>query len=184
MHEGIGRLFAPAVTGAPDEALSREFERLLAESSTLAFRVAFGVLRHREDAEDVAQEACTRAYTRFHQLREKDRFRAWLVRMTWRLALDRARAERTRTLRQREAAPPAASDPAVGERAAQLWQAIDRLPDKLRLAIVLAGIEGHDVRAVAVLLGVPEGTVKSRLFSARQRLKEWLSCPPGNPASR
>jgi RNA polymerase sigma-70 factor, ECF subfamily len=69
------------------------------------------------------------------------------------------------------------------ERAAQLWQAIDVLPPKLRLVTVLAGIEGHDVREVALLLGVPEGTVKSRLFLARQRLKELLQWTRTEPST-
>ena len=57
-----------------------EFEARLVESSTLAFRVAYGVLRHRQDAEDVAQEAFIKAYRGFRQLRDRERFRAWLVR--------------------------------------------------------------------------------------------------------
>ena len=55
-----------------------------------------------------------------------------------------------------------------------VWTAIDALPEKLRVVIVLASIEGHDVREVAVLLRIPEGTVKSRLFLARQKLKKAL----------
>ena len=79
-----------------DQDLEREFEARLLESSTLAFRVAFSVLRHREDAEDVAQDAFAKAYRSFRQLRDRDRFRAWLVRMTWRLAIDRIRSEKRR----------------------------------------------------------------------------------------
>jgi RNA polymerase sigma-70 factor (ECF subfamily) len=60
------------------------------------------------------------------------------------------------------------------ERAAHLWAAIDSLPEKLRIVIILAGIEGHDTSKVARLLDVPQGTVKSRLFLARRRLKERL----------
>jgi RNA polymerase sigma-70 factor (ECF subfamily) len=52
---------------------------------------------------------------------------------------------------------------------------VDALPEKLRAALVLAAIEGHGVQEVAVLLGVPEGTVKSRLFLARKKLQEILS---------
>jgi RNA polymerase sigma-70 factor (ECF subfamily) len=55
-----------------------------------------------------------------------------------------------------------------------LWAAIDALPEKLRIALVLSGIEGYDVSEVATLLEVPQGTVKSRLFLARRRLKEQL----------
>ena len=79
-----------------DETLEREFEAMLAESSMLVFRVAYGVLRNREDAEDVTQEAFARAFARFRQLRDRDRFRPWLVRMTWRLAINRQRADRRR----------------------------------------------------------------------------------------
>ena len=170
-----------------DEALDREFEARLVESSTLAFRVAYGVLRHRQDAEDVAQEAFVKAYRSFSQLRDRERFRAWLVRMTWRLAIDRQRGDRRRAARERSPeglrhgsevaqgfSPAAVEDIAERERAAHLWTAIDSLPDKLRIVIVLAGIEEHDTAEVARLLDVPQGTVKSRLFLARQRLKEQL----------
>lgn len=164
------------------EDLDREFETRLLETSTLAFRVAFSVLRHQQDAEDVAQEAFAKAYRSFPQLRDRGRFRAWLVRMTWRTALDRQRANRRRAARELPADTPDLAGPGntpstkepthVG--IADLWSAIDALPEKLRVAIVLASIEGHDVREVAGLLGIPEGTVKSRLFLARQRLKEAL----------
>src|SRR5689334_3724876 len=157
--------------------LKDEFESRLAETSTLAFRVAFSVLRKSEDAEDVAQEAFAKAYRSFRQLRDRDRFRAWLVRMTWRMALDRQRANRRRAVREDGLQPTAVVLPQVeaDERSAQLWRAIDLLSEKLRVVIVLAAIEGYDVREVATLLELPEGTVKSRLFLARQQLKESLA---------
>jgi len=164
-----------------DQELDREFEARLGESSTLAFRVAFAVLRHRQDAEDVAQEAFVKAYRRFHQLRDRDRFRAWLVRMTWRLAIDRQRQDRRRLARERSDpagpwSPNVADEVMERDRAVRLWQAIDALPQKLRVVIVLANIQEHDLGATARLLNLPEGTVKSRLFLARRKLKEILSC--------
>jgi RNA polymerase sigma-70 factor (ECF subfamily) len=178
MHEYVDRLAASAV--AVDEGLEREFETRLVESSTLAFRVAFSVLRHRQDAEDVAQDAFAKAYRAFRQLRNRERFRAWLVRTTWRLALDRQRADRRRLARESGHAATRPLHTAVEQgdadhRVAQLWLAIDRLPEKLRLVIVLASLEEHDIGEVAHLLGIPAGTVKSRLFEARRRLKEQLS---------
>ena len=173
-----------------DQALAREFEARLVESSTLAVRVAYSVLRNREDAEDVAQEAFAKAYRSFSQLRDRDRFRAWLVRMTWRMALDRQRANRRRSAREGHADSwlPASSGraPASGEadlqvgleaqeRIQHLWRAIDALSEKLRIVVVLVGIQEHDIRDVAALLDLPEGTVKSRLFTARQQLKDALS---------
>src|SRR3970040_260101 len=79
-----------------DPALEREFEARVTDSSTLAFRVALGVLRRREEAEDVAQEAFLRAHRSFAAIRDRDRFRAWLVRTAFRLALDQIRGERRR----------------------------------------------------------------------------------------
>jgi RNA polymerase sigma-70 factor, ECF subfamily len=164
---------------AMDEDLVREFEARLVESSRLAFRVAYSVLHHRENAEDVAQEALARAYRRFRHLRDRGRLRAWLVRVTWRAALDRQRADRRRALRESEPVASPASESttdaiAARERATHVWRAIDSLPPKLRIVVVLANIEGHDVGEVARLLAIPEGTVKSRLFAARARLKEQL----------
>jgi RNA polymerase sigma-70 factor (ECF subfamily) len=175
--------------------LALEFEARLVESSTLAVRVAYSVLRNREDAEDVAQEAFAKAHRSFHQLRDRDRFRAWLVRMTWRMALDRQRANRRRVRREDNAdlwLPPSGGrrpdSVEVGlearERAEHLWRAIDGLSDKLRIVIVLAGIQEHDIREVAALLELPEGTVKSRLFSARQQLKDALSWMAQDHSSR
>lgn len=173
---------------AVDDELAREFEVRLVESATLAFRVAYSVLRHREDAEDVAQEAFAKAYRNFRQLRDRDRFRAWLARMTWRLAIDRCRAARRRQKLEAAASgggAPVMPDSLVAgrDRFDELWRAIDALPEKLRIVLVLASIEGHQIAEVASLLGLPEGTVKSRLFIARQRLKEQLEWTH-HPASR
>jgi RNA polymerase sigma-70 factor (ECF subfamily) len=174
--------FPRTLVRAPDEELARDFEDRLRDSGTLAFRVAYSVLRHREDAEDVAQEAMAKAYRSFAQLRDRERFRAWLVRTAWRLALDHRRGDRRRTNREQavvQLAPASTEDTAADrERALHLWTAIDTLPEKLRLVIVLSSIEGHDTREVASLLRIPDGTVRSRLFLARKALAEklqWLA---------
>jgi RNA polymerase sigma-70 factor (ECF subfamily) len=162
-----------------DDALVREFEARLQDSSSLAFRVAYGVLRQRQDAEDVAQEALLRAFRRMASLRDRERFRAWLVRITWRAALDRRRADARRGRREwtAVAAGPTATaeDLAIGrEHRERVWQAVDALSDKLRLVVVLSAMEGHDTREVARLAGVSEGTVKSRMHRARQELARAL----------
>lgn len=164
-------------TDRPDR--DGEFEALLVDSGALAFRVAYGVLRHREDAEDVAQEALARAYRSFGRLRDRARFRAWLVRISWRLALDHQRAAARRVRREQEA--PVVSDPPGVEEVVhqsefhdRLWRAIGELPEKLRQVVILAGILGHDLREVGELLGIPHGTVRSRMHTARKRLMEAL----------
>lgn len=162
-----------------DAALDREFESCLADCPKLAYSVALGVLRNPAEAEDVAQEAMLRAYRNFARLRDRERFRPWLVRMTWRMSLDRVRAAKRRERRERIAAGNAHSEAAVDVRAShevanQVAATLDVLPEKLRIVLILAAIEGHNTAEVAQLLNVPEGTVKSRLFHARKRMAERL----------
>jgi RNA polymerase sigma-70 factor (ECF subfamily) len=180
MHGLVESLAGRAVSGEGAVPLDAIAEESLAEGSRLAFRVAWSVLRQREDAEDVAQEALVRACRNLASLRDRERFRPWLVRIAWRLALNHRRASHRRERRERAVADPGELQGvedlvAARESRVRLWAAIDALPEKLRLVIVLAGIEGHDVRAVAALAGVPEGTVKSRLHAARRRMMEGLS---------
>ncbi len=180
MDEAAGHYPGIFVNVGPD-AFEREFEEAVRAAADLAVRVAFSVLRQREDAEEVAQEAFVRAYRRFRELREPEHFRAWIVRVTWRIAIDRWRSDRRRQAREQTAIGAAAVADAealamAAERSATIWEAIDDLPDKLRMVIVLSALQGHDVREVARLLAIPEGTVKSRLFLARKGLAQRLKC--------
>jgi len=177
--DGLVDCFAgSAVT--QEALLEREFEQRLAECPTLAFRVAVSVLRNQAEAEDVAQEALLRAYRGFRRLRDRDRFRGWLVRMTWRLALDRIRSITRRQRREQvpldSPAPPTPEELAKSsEFSRRLYAAIDSLPEKLRITLILSTIEGHDLGEVGRLLEIPTGTVKSRLHLARKRLAEVLN---------
>lgn len=162
-----------------DASLEREFEQRLADCPTLAYRVALSVVRNNAEAEDVAQEAMLRAYRNFHKLRDRDRFRAWLVRTAWRLALDRIRSAGRRERRELAFMETTFDAPVENTVASREFErvvadALDELPEKLRLVMVLAAIEGYNTREVAKLVGIPEGTVKSRLFLARKELAERL----------
>ena len=166
-------------SGALESELEQEFERRLADCPTLAYRVALGVLRNSAEAEDVAQEAMLKAYRNFHRLRDRDRFRGWLVRTAWRLALDRIRSAQRRERRERTAVEGWTEARVEGVLAGREFErrlaaALDELPEKLRMAIVLAAIEGYNTGEVAKLLKIPEGTVKSRVHAARKQLAEVL----------
>ena len=177
-----GEYEAERCGGRSEEAAARhrEWESLLAENAPLAFRVARAVVKNDADADDVAQEALLRAYRRFERLRERAKFRSWLVRISFRLALDRLRSARRR--REREAqwvSESARSAPSAGpdeELRRHLERALDELPEKQRLVVLLAAMEGHSIEEVASLVGAPAGTVKSRLFVARKALAEKLRC--------
>ena len=170
----------------------REFEARLADCGPLAYRVARGVLRNTADAEDVAQEALLRAYRQFERLRDRNKFRGWLVRIAFRLALDRLRSAKRRELRdtlwsQPEHQPRAANaeDIAVSnEFQAHLDNALAELPEKLRLVLLLAAMEGHTIDEIAAMLDISTGTVKSRIFIARKKLAEKLRCHANNIKTR
>jgi RNA polymerase sigma-70 factor, ECF subfamily len=177
---------------AAHAAKRREFEERLAECGPLAYRVARGVLRNDADAEDVAQEALLRAYRRFDGLRDPLRFRGWLVRIVFRLALDRFRSVKRREIRETEWAQPArqASPPSAEQLAAssefqeRLDGALETLPEKLRLVLLLSAVEGHTLEEVAAMLNLPVGTVKSRVFTGKKKLAEKLQCYVTNTRKR
>jgi RNA polymerase sigma-70 factor (ECF subfamily) len=102
------------------------------------------------------------------------------VRTTWRLAIDRLRSANRREQRELNAIAWKAPTPSVEEIASEqqfvqrVEKAVDTLPEKLRRVVILAAIEGYDMRETAELLELPEGTVRSRLNRARKLLAEKL----------
>ena len=167
-------------TGAA--STQHDFELQLRECGPLAFRVARVVLRNDADAEEVAQEALLRAYRNWGKLRDPSRFRAWIVRVSFRLALDRWRSAKRRERRETAwAAPDTQAAPLTAEQVAvssefqvRLERALDELPDKSRFVVILSAIHGYTLEEVAAFLEIPVGTVKSKLFHARKQLAEKL----------
>ena len=176
----VSALIARAEAHDPESG----FGECVAANQRRVFQIAYSVLGNSADAEDVAQEALLRAYRQFDRLRDRNRFRGWLVRIAFRLALDRLRSAKRREQRdalwsQPEHQPRAATaeDIAVSnEFQAHLDSTLAELPEKLRLVLLLAGMEGHTIDEIAAMLGIPVGTVKSRIFLARKQLAEKLRC--------
>ena len=184
LNQPVGAAKSELVRGAAQADARREFEERLAECGPLAFRVARGVLRNTADAEDVAQEALLRAFKSFERLRDRNRFRGWLVRISFRLALDRLRsAKRREKLETLWSQPTHVPPPMTAEDVAasnqfqgHLKHALEELPEKLRLALLLSAMDGYTIEEISSMLRVPLGTVKSRIFIARKKLAEKLRC--------
>ena len=164
---------------------SADFESLLRGCQRLVFRVAFGVLADHAEAEEVTQEVFLRAYRKLSSLRDAGRFRAWVARMSWRLALNRRRSiERARRREtgwwQSRAAEPADVETLAAGRESQqrLLAEMNRLPEKLRVVLLLSAVENLETREIADILDIPEGTVRSRLHLARKELLRVFSNEP------
>ena len=164
------------------------FEPLVQKYRQRLYRLAFNVLRDTEEAWDVAQEAFIRAWEGLPSFRRQSAFYTWLFRITMNVASDRARARAARgrafgTERVDEEqwdrelidsgeAPDARA--ARAEERRRIERALDALPEHHRAIIMLSDLEGLSYREIAEVLGIPMGTVMSRLHHARKRLRAAL----------
>ncbi len=147
---------------------AQSFEKAVLACEKTLYRVSMAILQNGADAEDAVSEAILTAFRRRETLREEKFFSTWLVRIlinTCKKAL-RARARRAET----EIPPDAAETPDEAQRLA-VEEALAKLPEKIRLAVVLHYMEGFPLEAAAKALGVPVGTVKSRLARGRELLR-------------
>lgn len=165
-----------------------EISGLATEYSALLFRVAFSVLRHASDAEDVVQETFLRVLKHRKKLASVENHRVWLVRIAWNLALDRKRRLRATPLieeaegilHNRASREPSAEitlDSAAA--CARILHMIDNLPRKEQEVLRLSAIEELGTPEIAAILQTTESGVRSSLFRARQRLRERLERKEG-----
>ncbi|HEY1966273.1 MAG TPA: RNA polymerase sigma factor [Acidobacteriaceae bacterium] len=162
---------------AEAERRDERFEEMVGRQSKFMFQVAFSLLRNRQDAEDAVQEAFLKLYRGEAWLR-MDNEKGFLARTVWRVALDYLpRAERTLDVAEMELAAsdgagvsPEQSAVDKDERAV-LRRLIDGLPEELRQPLVLSSVEEMTSREVAEAMGIPEGTVRTRVMRARAELK-------------
>jgi RNA polymerase sigma-70 factor (ECF subfamily) len=161
-------------------------EALVREHSRLVYRIAYAVLRGHHDAEDATQETFMRVLRYNSKLTAVDDAKTWLARIAWRVAVDRSRQRsRTREIPLEDPEQPLAEVASLDARAdqnvhgAQLSAALEKmiaaLPEKLRAPLILSTIEEMSPREVAATLGINEAAVRSRVFRARQILREKLA---------
>ena len=155
------------------------FEAIVERHRSALVAVAAGRLGSLADAEDVAQEAFVQAYFRLHQLRKPEALPAWLRRLTDRLALVRLRRRREEPVDPARLERMRAGSAAQAEGGAD--ELLGRLPDGMRQAVALTCLAGYTSGEAAVLLGVKEGTVRSRLSRARAMMKEVIEMAGEEP---
>ncbi len=156
---------------------SAAFEPLVARYHAPLFRVAARLLGDREEARDATQTAFLKAYQALATCDRQRKFFSWIYRILVNECLNTLRARRPlQVLDGSLAAPAGGGDPVeLAETRGRVRRALLQLTPEQRDVIVLRHFAEMRYEQVAAALGVPEKTVKSRLFSARQRLCELLA---------
>lgn len=148
-----------------------EFARMAALHMDAVFRLAFSYLKNRADADDVTQTALLRLYETNKVFESDAHVKHWLLRVTINECKRRWRSSWSRT----ECLEDYVNELVFEERPySDLFQAIMALDKKYRTVIVLYYYEGYSVAEIATLLGIPQGTVGTRLRRAREQLKRYL----------
>lgn len=157
------------------------YDYLVAKYGRKALSIAAGLVRNRQDAEDLAQEAFVRAYRSLSRFRSGEAFGPWLSRIVTNLALDLLRRQKRRGEEASESELDLVAsnvDPESNARsreaAGRISLAIGSLPDMQRAVAQLYLVEEFSHAEIAEMTGVSEGTVRSHLFHARAKLKESL----------
>lgn len=168
------------------------FDTLMRRHDDRVFGICLRIMTNRENALDAAQETFITLYRKAHLYDERAAFTTWLYRVTVNTCYDQLRKLKRRATSamgdEYEPEDVAAGDPFIAvELRPDLKGALDALSPEFRAAVVLADVEGISLPDVSEILGVPVGTVKSRLFRARRIMARTLgnrAGPTDHPRTR
>ena len=166
---------------APARPLMKEFEKLVKENQVRILRLALGMLRDRDAAEDIAQETFVRAFRFYDTFRSDSALFTWLYRIAVNLCLDAQRKLRLRPTQSLDEIEegPVASDPShspetvleLSEMAKAADAGLATLSPDHRAILLLRESEGLSYEQISRVLRIPKGTVMSRLHHARMNLE-------------
>lgn len=167
------------------------YRELVEKYQNRVYGMVYGMLRNREDARDIAQEAFVKAYRNLGSFRMDSSFYTWLYRIAMNLAIDHTRKrKRQATTGFDDAIAARDEDGGIAEvhhgdnpgrqlerkqLYAQIMDALEKLPEDQKQVILLRELEGLSYKEIADVMDIPEGTVMSRLFYARKKLQKMLS---------
>lgn len=161
-------------------------ETLVIAYSRMAFRIAYSILRNHHDAEDAVQECFLRVLKHKNRLHKVQNPKTWIARIAWTTALDR-RTGRAKVSTHEDAFEPelllefpdrrTATDDQLARNQIRelLAQMISTLPEDLRYPLELSTVQELNSAEIAGIMKIPEGSVRTRLMRARQRLRDKLS---------
>lgn len=157
------------------------FVELVRTFRSKALTIAFRLLRDREAARDLVQEAFLRAYTHRDRYDPTRPFGPWFYRIVTHLCLNERKRKRPLPRSEVDRADPRGDPSRVAQardRSRRLQQAVDRLEERYRLPFILRYVERNSCRDVAAILRCPVNTVKIRLHRARELLRRSLAATP------
>ena len=147
----------------------QEFTRRVLAVENKLYRISCGMLKNPQDRMDAVQEAVTKAWANVHRLRREEYFETWLTRILINECHNIQNARKN--IVQMESLPEQGAYEGDNK---SLRDALLALEMKLRLPVLLYYMEGYKLREIAQILDIPEGTVKTRLTRAKQKLKSLL----------
>ena len=159
------------------------FEQMVADHLRVVYRTAVRLAGRTQDAEDLAQDTFLRAWRSRHTFQPETNAKAWLLRILQNVNIDRFRADRRMVpvVSELDGASSAFAMPDTPESLvlsdvmdAEVFEALRALPERFRTCLILADLGGRSQAEIAKGLGVPPGTVMSRVFRARRRLQRSL----------
>jgi RNA polymerase sigma-70 factor (ECF subfamily) len=166
-----------------------DFDVVAAEHRPFLMQIAVASTRNVDDAEDIVQEALLRAYKGIGNFRGDCPIRAWLARIVVRVSINHRRSF-VRLVKRWTLFGDLEREDADGHRAAfdapdpkakvdretmiDVGRHVEKLPDEFRVPLLMLAVDGMTIPEIATILEIPEGTVKSRIFYGRKRLKKGL----------
>jgi RNA polymerase sigma-70 factor (ECF subfamily) len=173
-------------TATTVQSLEYALEDIVRQHARLVYRIVYGVLRNHHEAEDATQETFVRVVRYGQKLGKVEDHKSWLARIAWRVAVDRSRQHSRkreiplenfdRPFEELASSEVGAEQAILGRQVgARLEKLMAALPEKLRAPLILSAIDEMSPREVAATLGINEAAVRSRVFRARQILREKLA---------
>lgn len=141
---------------------------LIIASQETMYHVAKTLLRNDDDCADAIQEAIVKAFSKLHTLRSDSYAKTWLIRILINECYSFMRKEKRLVSLEEYPLEDAAQE---REDYSDLYEAISRLPQEIRLSVILYYMEGYSIKEVAQLLDTTESAIKNRLMRARKRLR-------------
>ncbi|HEX4998026.1 MAG TPA: RNA polymerase sigma factor [Terriglobia bacterium] len=167
-----------------------DFEAIARDCRPFLLQIAISSTHNADDAEDIVQEALARGFRGIKRFRGDCPVRIWLARIVVRVSINHHRSLARRLKRwvffadmEYEGAdgsvtqfdpPDTAHEPRARERMLDVNKQVNRLPDEFRMPLLMLAVDGMTIPEIAEILQIPPGTVKSRIFYARKRLKDAL----------